>query len=231
LAFAGLRSIVSEWGVALVTHKETGLLLLALAFALSGCLFDSEGGKDGGSLAIDGYVRDDIDAPIKGVTIRAYLDAMSEDGLEPSASTVTDSRGYYRIPFGASVQSLVIIPSKDLCRFTPPKISYYDPDHPIHNENFLGFCGSMHRIEGNVRTPEDEPVKGVAIMIRDDLNLWPTTVFTNQDGYYIVSGIVPGHTYTMKPAFAGYRFSPSERVYEDLAQDFTDEDFTAVPTN
>ena len=211
------------------TNHRTSLLILAAALVLSGCLFDSDGNKDGSSLEIDGYVRDDIGGPIEGVKIRAYLDEKETMKPVASCSTTTSARGYYSIPFGASVKSLDIWPSKDLCVFTPFHISYLNPGKSLHNENFLGFCGSMQQIDGHVRTPEQEPVRGVALMIRDDLNLWNTTVFTNQDGYYIISSIVPTHTYTVKPSFAGYHFSPSERVYEDLGQDFTDQDFVATP--
>lgn len=172
---------------------------------------------------------DEIGAPIKGVEIKAYFDTGDGPPSEPSTITVTDSRGYYRVRFNASVEWLRVTPSKDLCDFSPANVSYNTTGRSIPNESFTGYCGSINQIEGHVRTPEGDPVGGVAVLLRESGNLWNTTVFTNSEGLYIISSIIPGHTYVVKPGHAGYSFDPSQRNYPDLVQDFTGQDFTANP--
>jgi hypothetical protein len=217
-------------GGVVIGSCKTGLLLLVLIVlpvCLGGCLFDSGDDGDSGSYEINGYVLTESGAAIRGVEIKAYFDKGDGPPSTPSTITVTDSRGYYRVRFNASVEWLRVTPSKALCDFSPLNISYNPTGRSIPNENFTGYCGSFNQIEGHVRTPEGGPVRGVAVLVREAGNVWNTTVFTDSEGFYIISGMVPGHTYVVKPTFAGYTFDPSQRNYPNLAQDFTGQDFAA----
>ena len=213
-------------------HIHIVLCVLAVfpgGLLLGGCLFDSGDGGNSGSYEINGYVLTQTGGPIQGVEIRAYFDRGDGPSTTPSLVTVTDARGFYRVRFDDSVVWLRVAPGKDLCDFRPPNVSYNTSGRSIPNENFTGYCGSMNRIEGHIRTPTGNPVRGVAVLLREAGNLWNTEVFTGSDGFYLIGSIVPGHTYVVTPSHAGYTFEPNQRTYPDLAQDFAGQDFTANP--
>jgi len=170
-----------------------------------------------------------IGGPIQGVEIKAYFDRGDGPSSTPSLVTVTDARGFYRVRFDESVVWLRVVPVKATCDFRPPNVSYTTTGRSIPNENFTGYCGSINQIEGHIRTPQGHPVQGAAVLLREAGNLWNTTVFTNSEGFYIISSIVPGHTYVVTPSHAGYDFDPAQRTYPDLIQDFTEQDFIANP--
>lgn len=203
--------------------------LLVIPIFLGGCIFDSEDeGKDG-TYEINGYVLQQNGAPIEGVEMKAYFDTGGGPPSTPSTSAVTDTRGFYRVRFNSSVVWFRIIPSKPYCDFRPQNVTYNPIGRSIANENFTGYCGSINQIEGHIKTPDGAPVQGVAVLLREQTNLWNTEVFTDAEGLYIISSIIPAHTYVVKPTHAGYSFDPAQRTYPDLVRDFTDQDFTANP--
>jgi len=206
------------------------LLVLLFGLLLGGCLFDSDDDGGSGSYEMNGYVLTEIGGPIQGVEIKAYFDRGDGPSSTPSLVTVTDARGFYRVRFDDSVVWLRVTPGKALCDFRPLNVSYNTTGRSIPNENFTGYCGSINQIEGHIRTPGGDPVRGVAVLIREAGNLWNTEVFTDSEGFYLISSIVPGHTYVVTPTHAGYNFDPPHRSYPDLVQDFTGQDFIANPS-
>jgi hypothetical protein len=124
---------------------------------------------------------------------------------------------------------ITVRPSKSDCVFRPPQISYYLPDGALRGVNFTAACGTLHTISGCVFDTEGEPVLGVAITIRDELNRWDKTVFTNQSGLYRIENIVPGLDYVVTPFLSSRDFDPPRRIYESLDRDFEDQDFIALP--
>jgi hypothetical protein len=205
------------------------LLTLLAGWALGGCLFDSDDESDSGTYEINGYVLTQAGAPIEGVEMKAYFDTGSGPPSTPTTGTFTDSRGFYRVRFNSSVKWLRVRPVKDFCDFSPYAVSYNTTGRSIPSENFVGYCGSINQIEGHIRTPTGDPVQGVAVLLRETGNLWNTEVYTDAQGLYIISSIIPGHTYVVKPTHAGYSFDPPQRTYPDLVQDFTEQDFIANP--
>jgi len=205
------------------------LLVLLGGWLLGGCLFDSGDDDESGSYEMNGYVLTQIGGPIKGVEIKAYFDRGDGPSSTPSLVTVTDARGFYRVRFDDSVEWLRVAPGKALCDFTPQNVSYNTTGRSIPNENFTGYCGSINQIEGHIREPGGDPVGDVVVLLREAGNLWNTQVYTDSEGFYILSSIVPGHTYVVRPSHGGYTFTPAQRTYPDLVQDFTDQDFTANP--
>jgi len=209
-------------------HKIRVLMIFALALYLSGCVFDT-GDSGDGDPAIEGYVRDEVGRPVADVKIKAYISYGEALVSSSTCSTWTDSRGFYRVPFGPSVIEIMVRPSKAGCVFRPPQISYYSPDGALRGENFTAACGTLHSISGSVFDTEGDPVTGVAITIRDELNRWDKTVFTNQSGLYCIENIVPGLDYVVTPFLSSRDFDPPRRAYENLGRDFEDQDFIALP--
>ena len=80
----------------------------------------------------------------------------------------------------------------------------------------------------NMETVQSSMATIEAVTIRDDVSHWSKTVFSSQDGFYEIRDIVPEATYAVTPFLSGYTFDPPRRVYENLAQDFEDQDFTAA---
>ena len=198
------------------------------AVLLYGCIFDAGGGPGDENLAIQGYVRDELGRSVEAVTMNAYLSYEKTVLSTPTYSVQTDSRGFYRIPFGRSLIGITVLPAKDDCVFRPPKVSYYRPTAPMPNENFTAVCGELHTIRGRVLDNEEDPVTGVAITIRDDLPRWDKTVFTDAGGSYTITNIVPDLNYVVTPLLSSYEFVPPVRTYENLNCDFEDQDFTAI---
>ena len=78
---------------------------------------------------------------------------------------------------------LRVVPDKALCDFSPQNVTYNPNGRSIANENFTGYCGSVNQIEGHIRTPAGDPVQGVAVLLREESNLWNTTVFRADSAY------------------------------------------------
>jgi hypothetical protein len=119
-------------------------------------------------------------------------------------------------------------PSKDDCVFHPPRVSFYEPGRSLPNENFTGFCGTIYQIQGRILTAGEDPVKGAAILVWDEGGTWNNTVVSDSAGAYLIGSLVPGYTYFVRPSLAGYAFDPAQRRYENLNQDFTEQDFAAT---
>lgn len=204
------------------------LPLMVLLALLCGCPFDSGGGPGGGPLRIEGYVRDELKGPVSDVSVKAYL--VYADALLSvmTCSTSTDADGFYRIGFDDAVVEITVRPRKSECTFRPSQISYHSPAGPLLNENFTAFCGVLHTISGHVLDTQGDPVVGVAVTIRDEVSHWAKTVFSTQDGFYEIREIVPEPTYAVTPFLSGYTFDPPGRAYENLSQDFEDQDFVAA---
>jgi hypothetical protein len=203
-------------------------ITLGLAVALCGCIMDTGDDSPDGDLRIEGHVRDEAGSPVEGVTIKGYL---SYDAVLHSASTCsvrTDSRGFYRMAFEPSLVEITVLPRKTECTFRPAKISYYRPRSPLTNEDFTAACGVLYTISGRVTDTEGDPVVGAAITIRDNLNRWDKTVFTDTGGSYSIANVVPGLTYSVTPFLSSCDFEPPGRTYDDLGSDFEDQNFTAI---
>ena len=207
------------------------LLRLATAIALAvsgGCIIDMDHTPHGSAYEVDGYVLSEAGGPIGGVKIKAYI-SLDTEGDAFTCSTWTDSQGHYGLAFQVSARRMSLIPSKHSCVFRPPFVTYSNPGRPLHGVDFTGHCGETHRIDGHVLMAGGEPVGGVALAVRDQDDLWNTTVFTNAAGYYFIENLVPGLTYDVTPSRAFYRFEPASRTYNDLSENLSGEDYVAVP--
>jgi hypothetical protein len=205
------------------------LLAMTVVLPVGGCIFDSDDDSGSGNYIVTGYVLDDGGRPIRDVKVRAYFDQPEAGNAVPDCSTATDSRGFYGIPFEPSVRELILFPSKNTCIFSPPWLTYVNPRGSLRDGDFTAYCGETYRIDGHVREEAGDPVGGVAMMVRDEHNVWNKTVFTDDDGYYFVENLAPDFTYVVTPARAFYRFEPAQRTYENLSQSFTNQDYVAIP--
>jgi hypothetical protein len=81
-------------------------------------------------------------------------------------------------------------------------------------------------ISGSVRTPVGLPIAGVTITLSGAANVATTT---DAAGNYSFAGLTNG-AYTVTPAFAGYTFSPTNRVVAISGANITGQNFTGTPT-
>jgi hypothetical protein len=208
------------------------ILPIAAIIALilpGGCIIDADRSTDSNIYEIEGHVRSETGSPIGDVKIKAYMSLDEEGTSTGPCSTRTDSRGYYGLTFQVSARRVTLVPGKNSCVFRPPLIAYSNPGRSLTGVDFTGYCGVTYRIDGHVLETGGEPVGGVALAVRDEHDLWNKTVLTDPDGFYFIEDLIPDLTYVVTPARAFYRFEPVRRTYKNLGQNFSGEDYVAVP--
>ncbi len=161
-------------------------------------------------LSISGTIKDSEGKAIEGVAL-----SFSNGG----GTATTDSKGYYlrKVSYGWSGDAT---PSKSSYTFSPSSRSYTNVIVDQINQDYTASI--VHTISGSVKTAEGQGVEGVTIVFNNQGG----TATTNSKGYYsqIVSD---GWSGTATPSKTGYTFSPSERIYENIASDQTGQDYTA----
>jgi hypothetical protein len=112
-------------------------------------------------------------------------------------TNTTGTNGSYTIS-GLRAGTNIIAPSLGCYHFNPTnRVVIVGPS--ANNQNFAA-SRSLYSISGQI-TEGGRPMSGVAVQIGD------TTIGTDVNGYYALSGLCPD-TYSVIPSFPGYQFEP-----------------------
>jgi hypothetical protein len=141
-----------------------------------------------------------------------------------TASTTTDSNGYYAFANLPARSSYTITPAPSAkVSFTPKSraITYLAQDETA---DFSAQVERAFQISGRV-TEEREPVANITIVLTGAKT---TSIRTDSNGYYVFTGLPARNNYTITPASsAKIIFSPKSRTINNLTQDES-ADFRAV---
>jgi hypothetical protein len=88
------------------------------------------------------------------------------------------------------------------------------------------FGASTVSISGKVTDPSLNGIANVQVTLSGGSN---ATATTDAGGNYLFNSVVVGGNYTVTPTTAGYEYTPANRVFNALAANVTNADFTAIP--
>jgi hypothetical protein len=162
--------------------------------------------------SISGYIRDSLGNGVSDVTVTL-------SSPDSQATFVTGITGYYEFG-GLAAGSYTVRPERPEWSFTPAERSLFVLEEDLADQDFEGatplleVSGLIH--EGGI------PIEGVVVSVTGDLELADTT---GADGLYAFALRHAGH-YQITPSKQYWLFSPESRLYSDLAEDQTGQDFT-----
>ncbi|MBN2169682.1 MAG: DUF1565 domain-containing protein, partial [Candidatus Krumholzibacteriota bacterium] len=161
---------------------------------------------------ISGRVADTGDAPIEGVHMTGFLE-----------DVFTDADGLYSGAVASGWEG-TIEPVLDCWEFTPPSITYPPVDQDLADQDYVG-TRLTYTISGRVADGGGSPLEGVQLVgLCGDM-------YTEPDGTYSCQ-VDCGWSGTVTPQLAGWSFTPPSRTYDDVHEDWSDQDYeggTAEP--
>ena len=135
------------------------------------------------------------------------------------SSPVTDANGFYTDTVNDGFSGTVT-PSKAAYTFTPTERVYSDVAEDHIGDNYTA-APSTYTISGTVTVDGN----GLADVQMSGL---PGDPCTNASGFYTAT-VDYGFSGTVTPSKTGYTFSPTERVYSNVAEDHIGDNYTAIP--
>ena len=154
---------------------------------------------------------DNNNNPLAGVTV----------SLSNGATTTTDTNGNYTFG-GVAAGSYTLTPSKSGMSFAPSTRSVTVPPNAVGQDFTANPQGYF--ISGRVTDGNNNPIGGVPLKI-DGIG-WSLNATTDNNGYYIYSGLTagyygvgsaPGSSYTLSPRYRTYAFLTWNAGYQDFS--------------
>jgi len=204
------------------TISSVSVLLLLILPA--GCgFFDDPSQPEGhecwtGHCNIAGYVHDFQGTPMKDVKV-----LRSGEGV---GWVLTDKKGHYIMPNNVPGWRYCIAPGDSDWTFEPEKRCYYINEN-LENQDFTAYPARIfwRSISGRVEDGEGNPIQGVVISV-DGMDKDP--VETDENGDYIVEGLISRFGYCVIPSKNESTFEPEERCIENLDISYPYQNFTAI---
>jgi hypothetical protein len=88
------------------------------------------------------------------------------------------------------------------------------------------FGAATATIAGRITDPSTVGLPNIQVTLSGGSS---ATATTDATGNYIFNSVVIGGNYTVTPTTAGYEYTPANRVFNSLAANVTNADFTAIP--
>jgi protocatechuate 3,4-dioxygenase beta subunit len=202
-------------------------VLLILSVVICGCGVDTC--REEPALSLVGRVQDGDDNPVAGVKVYGYADVPEGVRPEPSCSTLTDCAGRYSLTFDCNVRELIVVPSREGCVFSP-RNRLWRPESQLDGYDFRIYCGESYLVDGHVWGYDGagQPLPGVCMSIRSSDGSHLDHTATDESGYYVFQDLYPNFDYRISPCGFCPEFDPPSRTIEHPAEDYHDQDFTAV---
>jgi len=171
-----------------------------------------------GKCTIAGYVRDFQGTPMKGIMVFRTA--------EGAGCVFTDKHGHYTVPNNVPGWRYCVAPGDSDWTFEPEKRCYHI-DANLENQDFVGYPAVIHwrTISGHIEDNARNPIQGVAISV---IGMDKDPVETDENGDYVVGGLIAGFGYCVVPGKPGCTFEPEERCIENLDVSYPYQNFTAV---
>ena len=199
-------------------------IVVFLLMVPAGCgFFDDPSQPEGhecwtGRCNIAGYVHDFQGTPMKDMKV-----FRSGEG---AGWVLTDKHGHYIMGNNVPGWRYCIAPGDSDWTFEPKKRCYYINEN-LENQNFTAYPALIfwRSISGRVEDGEGNPVQGVVISVE---GMDKDPVETDENGDYIVEGLINGFGYCVIPSKAGCTFEPEERCIENLDVSYPYQNFTVT---
>lgn len=144
---------------------------------------------------VSGYITTAQGNPVSGVSI---------------GNTTTDLNGFYTLPVVQN-HTITLTPLKNSFTFLPPTVTHSSVQNHI-TQNFTAV-EQFYSITGNAG------LENVQINIQSNNTSLPASVFTDQNGDYVLSGISWSNNVTLTPQKTGYNFNPAMRTFNNIQED------------
>jgi hypothetical protein len=194
---------------------------------------------------VTGTVRDNQGNPLEGMEIGASFifprsgDADGMEGDMPDTHLLpsnTDEEGHFSISLPRSY-TVTFYVEKAGCYFIPyARWCSGDRDH--ENQDFVAHCGGGAAISGYVHDIFGRPAPEVRVEVKGEGYYPPPFDRTDSTGYYEFTDLPNGLELTVRPMvdysvpYEGCIFCPAERVYFDVKEDLSNQNFTiSCPSN
>ncbi len=165
--------------------------------------------------SISGVITDGA-VPLSGVTVDLT-------GAQTAALT-SSATGYFKFNGLDAGATYIVTPSCIHCSgFTPIDRTYTELNGEITDADFMGTLNQWS-ISGIISDGLDS-LEGITI----DVTVAETaSLATSSTGYYILTNLNAGSTYTITPSNTNYIFTPTDKIYTELDSDMSDADFTGT---
>jgi hypothetical protein len=144
-----------------------------------------------------------------------------------SRSATTDSNGNYLLNSLPAGGDYTMNLSKANYAFDPPGRTFNNLSGH-QTANFTGI--PSFNITGHVTLPNGQGISGVSVALNGSYasgTPYAATITTYSDGYYSLSFLAAGGTYTVTPSKANYTFQPADKTFKNLSGDQTS-DFSGI---
>ena len=155
------------------------------------------------------------DCQYVGVEDTIFFD--SNSGIGPTGSVHTNLQGQTLVDFSGSTQQKST--RVTLGNLTIPFLN----NSPVFALKSSGVTTPLYSISGTVKDNNNIGVQGIQI------RYLTTSVFTNQNGDYVINNIPQGLNITLTPYNTNYTFSPTNKTINNITQDTANNNFVATP--
>jgi uncharacterized repeat protein (TIGR01451 family) len=159
--------------------------------------------------------------PLAGVNVTLSLNGVSNSNLQ---TVTTNANGEYAFDPQPAERNYAIVPTLPVS-FAPYAFNPASDATGILTANVTkNFTATpLYTIGGRITDAANNPVSGVSVSASP-----LTTVTTNANGEYTLSGARPNTNYTVTPAKTGFTFTPPNRPQTNLMGNVTGADFSAA---
>ncbi|OGS22385.1 MAG: hypothetical protein A2252_02245 [Elusimicrobia bacterium RIFOXYA2_FULL_39_19] len=161
---------------------------------------------------VSGYVKDGSNLPISGATVNLSGSV--------STNTTTSALGFYSFT-DLSSGTYTVAPSKQNYIFTPSNIVFNPLNATQSNQNFTATY-TLYYISGYILDQYGNSLPDINVDLSGADNQSSTT---NGSGYYSFVDLSSG-VYTVTPGKTDWTITPSTKIYNPLAADQANQDFT-----
>ncbi|HEX8746165.1 MAG TPA: carboxypeptidase regulatory-like domain-containing protein [Pyrinomonadaceae bacterium] len=167
--------------------------------------------------SISGYVRDDNNQMLAGVTI--------DLGGTQQATATTDGNGFYSFNDLALDGNYTVTPSKTDYSFSPASKSF----NKLQASESADFTAELkiYKIKGRIKDADGKALSNVLVTL-EGVNVSPA--LTDQNGDYELYVRAKGN-YTVTPSLTYYSFTPASLNFQNVSGDQTGADFTGSLVN
>jgi GH18 family chitinase len=137
-------------------------------------------------------------------------------------STTTNSSGNYTFTNLLESGTYTITPSSNIYSFAPISISTVNLIGNLTSKNFTGTL-LLYYIKGYVQDENNNGISGATVTLSGSAS---STTFTNSSGYYEFVNLLKAGNYTITPSVIGDTFTPVNRVFSNLSQNYDNQNFS-----
>ena len=173
----------------------------------------------GGRVTISGGAQNG--QPLAGVNLTLSVNGVANSNIQ---TVTTNANGDYAFDPQPAERNYAITPS--VANLSQPYTVTPGSDTTgiLTSSVTKNFTATpLYTISGRITDANNNPISGVSVGASS-----LTTVMTNGNGEYTLTGARPNTNYTVTPTRTGFTFTPANRMHSNLMGNVTNSDFSAV---